>query len=317
MTTSTACSRPRRRQRARPGRAVLHALPTGFCARRRDAACAIRKRHGRRRARRRHACRRPATRRAARNLMLAVERCHLRGRGGGRHALRCGPLDARRRRSGTRRGARRSGRRHRPPIGVFAGGRLVHADAVAVGGNHVTMDVARGLSDERSRDAERLKTLYGSCIAIASDDRETIAVPRGRRRHGSSAAICRNRELVRIISPRVEEILELVRDRLTTAGLAPTRAAARADRRRGQLTGLPELARAHHCRTRSASAGRSASRACPNRPRARLSRPRSDCWSIRRSRASNISSRAGGGGCGAAGDDGYFARVGRWLKESF
>ena len=30
-------------------------------------------------------------------------------------------------------------------VGVFAGGRLTHVDAVAVGGNHVTRDVARGL----------------------------------------------------------------------------------------------------------------------------------------------------------------------------
>ena len=31
-------------------------------------------------------------------------------------------------------------------VGVFAGGKLVHADAVAVGGKHVTMDIARGLT---------------------------------------------------------------------------------------------------------------------------------------------------------------------------
>ena len=62
-------------------------------------------------------------------------------------------------------------------VGVFAGGRLVHVDAVAVGGNHVTMDVARGLNVSMA-DAERLKTLYGACIASPSDERETIAVHR-------------------------------------------------------------------------------------------------------------------------------------------
>ena len=52
-------------------------------------------------------------------------------------------------------------------------------------------------------------------------------------------------ELVRIIRPRIEEILELVRDRLAAAGHA-----AHAGRRlvltggACQLTGLPELARA-------------------------------------------------------------------------
>ena len=29
-------------------------------------------------------------------------------------------------------------------LGVFSGGHLTHTDAVAVGGNHITMDVARG-----------------------------------------------------------------------------------------------------------------------------------------------------------------------------
>lgn len=29
-------------------------------------------------------------------------------------------------------------------FGVFSGGHLVHCDAVAVGGHHVTMDIARG-----------------------------------------------------------------------------------------------------------------------------------------------------------------------------
>ena len=37
------------------------------------------------------------------------------------------------------------------------------------------MDVARGLTIRLS-DAERLKTLYGSCIASTSDERESIAI---------------------------------------------------------------------------------------------------------------------------------------------
>ena len=37
-------------------------------------------------------------------------------------------------------------------IAVFGDGRFVHADGFALGGNHVTMDLARGLS---TRSAER------------------------------------------------------------------------------------------------------------------------------------------------------------------
>ena len=59
-------------------------------------------------------------------------------------------------------------------VAVFAGGELIHLDAVTLGGNHVTMDIARGL-DARLSDAERLKTFHGSAIASPSDERETIA----------------------------------------------------------------------------------------------------------------------------------------------
>ena len=61
-------------------------------------------------------------------------------------------------------------------IAVFAGGRFVHADGFALGGHHVTMDIARGLN-ARIADAERIKTLYGSVLAGGSDERDMIAVP--------------------------------------------------------------------------------------------------------------------------------------------
>ena len=57
-------------------------------------------------------------------------------------------------------------------VGVFSGRSFVHCDGIAVGGAHVTMDVARGLST-RVSEAERLKVLYGATIASPSDDRET------------------------------------------------------------------------------------------------------------------------------------------------
>src|SRR3546814_10524235 len=41
---------------------------------------------------------------------------------------------------------------------------------------HVTNDIARGLSTPLNH-AERLKTLYGSCMASAADEREIIDVP--------------------------------------------------------------------------------------------------------------------------------------------
>ena len=124
---------------------------------------------------------------------------------------------------------------------VLEAGRLVHVDAVAVGGHHVTMDVARGLQI-RVAEAERLKTLHGSTIATASCERDFVTVAGAE--DGAGAQVPRS-QLVRIIRPRVEEILELVRDRLRAAGF-PAERLHRVVLTGGasQLPGLPDVARA-------------------------------------------------------------------------
>lgn len=103
-------------------------------------------------------------------------------------------------------------------ISVFSEGKFIHADAVAIGGNHVTMDVARGFST-RLDDAERLKVMYGSALPSAADDRDLISVPP----IGDDDRDVPNQYprsvLTRIIRARVEETLELVRDRLNQSGL--------------------------------------------------------------------------------------------------
>ncbi len=102
-------------------------------------------------------------------------------------------------------------------IGVFFDGNLVYADGVAVGGSHVTNDIARGLSTPLAH-AERMKTLYGSAIASASDEREMITVPLvGEEEDGHANHIPKS-ILVGIIAPRLEETFELVRDKLEASG---------------------------------------------------------------------------------------------------
>ena len=97
--------------------------------------------------------------------------------------------------------------------------------------------------------------------------------------------------LVRIIKPRVEEILEMVRDRLAASPFAAEpRGRVILTGGASQLTGLPNSPRAFSA-GRCASAGRSASPGCRRRPRDRPSRWRPACWSIRRRRISNISNR--------------------------
>ncbi len=104
-------------------------------------------------------------------------------------------------------------------IGVFYDGEFVHCDAIPLGGHHITMDLARGLST-RIDEAERLKTLYGSALPSPADDRDLIAVtPVSDEGHEGASQVPRG-ALTRIIRPRLEEILEMTRDRLTASGFA-------------------------------------------------------------------------------------------------
>lgn len=104
---------------------------------------------------------------------------------------------------------------------VFQGGKMIFADAVPLGGWHVTNDIARGLSCALS-DAERIKTLYGSAMATHTDDHEMIDVPQlGDPDRHVPNHVPRS-VLISIIQPRVEEILEMVRGRLDASGLGVT-----------------------------------------------------------------------------------------------
>ncbi len=125
---------------------------------------------------------------------------------------------------------------------VFAGGSLVHVDSLAVGGAHVTADVARGLSTTLAG-AERIKTLHGSAIASANEDREMIEAPPRGDDPGAGPVIAPRSLLKGVIAPRVEETLELLRERLKASG-APIEAGAGVVLTGGasQLSGVRELA---------------------------------------------------------------------------
>jgi cell division protein FtsA len=104
-------------------------------------------------------------------------------------------------------------------VAVFANGSLIHVDSLAVGGGHVTADIARGLSTTTAG-AERIKTLHGSAIASANEDREMIEAPPRGDEAGAGPVIAPRSLLKGIIAPRVEETLELVRERLKASGIA-------------------------------------------------------------------------------------------------
>lgn len=127
-------------------------------------------------------------------------------------------------------------------VSVFNEGHLVYADALAIGGHHVTLDIARQLSVSVA-DAERIKTFYASVLP-GQDERDLIPiVPIGADDDEAPNAITRA-TLTRIVRPRIEEILTAVRDRMQATGMMDV-----CGRRfvltggASELTGMVEVAR--------------------------------------------------------------------------
>lgn len=128
-------------------------------------------------------------------------------------------------------------------IAIFYDGALIHLNSVPIGGQHVTSDIARGLSTPMET-AERLKTLHGNCLASQTDDSEMVSAPQvGLDERDRSLQVPKS-FLVNIIAPRIEETFELVRARLEASGLDKL-AGRRLVLTGGacQLPGVPEIAR--------------------------------------------------------------------------
>jgi cell division protein FtsA len=102
-------------------------------------------------------------------------------------------------------------------MAVFAEGQLLHTAQLPFGGMHVTNDIARMLSTSVAH-AERLKALYGNVQGSPDDERELLPVPQVGEDEHQIAKIPRSL-LISVIRPRVEEIFEMVKDRLETSGL--------------------------------------------------------------------------------------------------
>jgi cell division protein FtsA len=201
-------------------------------------------------------------------------------------------------------------------LSVFMKGEFVHSDAIAVGGAHITNDIARGLS-AGIEDAERMKTMHGSALPSIADDRDFLTVPSLGDDDGEVATQVPRSALTRIIRPRVEEILELVRDRLNASGFA-----VMVGRRMvltggaSQLNGMVEAARRILARN------------------VRLGRPLGISGMPEVARGPAFATAAGlliypqvaemeqfdtgyDSYFAKTGTGGYLARVGQWFKESF
>src|SRR5215813_795679 len=251
----------------------------------------------------------------ARNLMLVVERCHLNV-----EAMAASPYvaglsvltddEADLGAAVIEMGAGTT------TIAIFSGGRFVHASGFSVGGQHVTMDLARGLS-ACIADAERIKTLYGTVLTGGSDARELMSVPTAGDNDQDVPQIVSRATIANIVRHRAEEIFEMVRDRLKDSPFAAEpKGRVVLSGGASQLTGMPELATQILGRPvrigrplgfgRLPSEAKTASFAVPA---GLLIYPQYAHLEHNEPRHTRQLLRTG--------TDGYLGKVGRWLREGF
>ncbi len=149
---------------------------------------------------------------ALRNLLVCLERCHIEVKGvvcaSYAGAIACLAEDELERGCLTLDfGGGTTGLAH------FAGGRLTLVGQVPYGGDHITGDLAYGLSTSRPH-AERIKNLFGGTQFRSCDECTRIEHPRlGDHAELPTGEVPRTR-ITEIVRARVEEILTLVRRRL-------------------------------------------------------------------------------------------------------
>jgi cell division protein FtsA len=250
----------------------------------------------------------------ARNLMLVVERCHLNV-----EAMAASPYvaglsvltddEADLGAAVVEMGAGTT------TIAIYSGGRFVHASGFALGGQHITMDLARGLS-ACIADAERIKTLYGTVLTGGSDARELMSVPTAGDNEPDVPQIVSRATIGNIVRHRAEEIFEMVRDRLADSPFAAEpRARVVLSGGAAQLTGLVELAT--RILNRSVRLGRPLGFArLPNEAKtASFAAPAGLLVYPQYAHLEHVEPRHTRQL--RTGTDGYFGKVGRWLREGF
>ncbi len=98
---------------------------------------------------------------------------------------------------------------------VYSDGAIRHTGVLAVGGDHVSNDLAYGLKVPLSR-AEKLKLEHGSALVVEESKGQTIAITN---ELGLPLKSVNVEHLQRIMSLRLEEIFQLIADELERASL--------------------------------------------------------------------------------------------------
>lgn len=99
-------------------------------------------------------------------------------------------------------------------IAIFKNGAIVHTSVLAIGGNHITNDIAVGLRTPQN-EAEKLKVAHGCALASLVRPDETIEVPGV---GGRKSRLVPRRLLAEIIEPRVEEMCSLIHREIVASG---------------------------------------------------------------------------------------------------
>lgn len=103
-------------------------------------------------------------------------------------------------------------------VAIFHGDKPIFIDAIPVGGQTLTQDIALVLKTPVAA-AERLKAIDGSCIAAAADEMRLIDPAYFGDEDPAAGHHATRADLVRVIHLRMEEVFEMIQQRIKDAGL--------------------------------------------------------------------------------------------------
>jgi cell division protein FtsA len=197
-------------------------------------------------------------------------------------------------------------------LSVFAADKLRLVDTVAVGGQHVTFDIARALSTPFDQ-AERIKTLYGTLENAASEDEGVVAYTLAGEEEPTLYQATKAR-IQGIVRNRVTDLLAHVAERIERSGVGQLAAHGVVLTGGGsQLPGLSRIAEGVLARP---------VRIAHLQPLAGLSPDWCNPVFSTAVGLTQIAFDPGAGirnerGSGAPEEPGYLERVGQWLRKGF
>ncbi|OGW06717.1 MAG: cell division protein FtsA [Nitrospinae bacterium RIFCSPLOWO2_01_FULL_39_10] len=101
-------------------------------------------------------------------------------------------------------------------LAIFFEESIKHTSVLAIGGNHITNDIAIGLRTPQA-EAEKIKKTYGCAMTALVKKDDTIEVPST---GGRDSRILSRQILSEIIEPRVEEMFNLIKREVDISGFS-------------------------------------------------------------------------------------------------